>query len=82
MTIKTSQCGAVMHHVRNGVPSIKGIMSTMPGYLGSPHEQQVNEQIDRVISAVSNCQNFKKTCGECPNKVEIIPGVNVLKVRA
>mgnify|MGYP005848885685 CR=1 FL=1 len=64
MTIKVSECGARMHHVRNGLQSIMGLLYDIPD---SPAKKALSQQLERISEATKECGINAIGCSKCKN---------------
>jgi hypothetical protein len=67
MTLKTSKCGEVMHHARNGLQSIQGIMTA--SNMSDREKEDMHAQIWRIAAAIRKCDADKKGCNVCVHGV-------------
>ena len=67
MVLKTSQCGSVMHKVRNSLLGIQLIVLDLDD--DDPHIKQLNNEVQKITDAISLCDKYKSGCGGCNNAI-------------
>lgn len=75
--MKTSQCGAIMHQVRNDLMVIAAHAADLAGRKGGAcvapacHHDAIRARIESISRALADCDRHRRPCGRCTHGVSL-----------